>query len=243
MNNPKISQAMILSAGKGTRMRPLTLTTPKPLIDVAGKPLIVWHIEALKRAGISDITINCSWLADKLIDALGDGSQFGVTLHWSKEEGEPLETAGGIAKALADGKLKPENFILINGDVWTTFDFAKLVKFQLAEDKMAHLLLTDNPKHNLTGDFVLKNGLARVKGDDEQHTHTDQQTYTFAGISVINPKLIAEVATNQPYPLAPLLKNNMQQGKISAQHISDKWIDVGTPERLTQVQHYIKNSI
>ncbi len=235
MNNPKISQAMILSAGKGTRMRPLTLTTPKPLIDVGGKPLIVWHIEALQRAGISDITINCSWLADKLIDALGDGSQFGVTLHWSREEGEPLETAGGIAKALADGKLKPENFILINGDVWTTFDFAKLVEIQLAEDKMAHLLLTDNPQHNPTGDFVLKDDLARVKSNNEQ------QTYTFAGISIINPKLLAKVKPTQAYPLAPLLKNNMQQGKISAQYLSDKWVDVGTPERLTNLSNYIKS--
>ncbi len=119
----KITQAMILSAGKGTRMRPLTLTTPKPLLDVGGKPLIVWHIFALKKAGITDITINCSWLADKLIEALGDGLQFGVNLHWSIEDGEPLETAGGIAKALAENKLRQENFILINGDVWTTFDF------------------------------------------------------------------------------------------------------------------------
>ncbi len=245
ITQPSITQAMILAAGKGTRMRPLTLTTPKPLIDVAGKPLIVWHIEALKRAGISDITINCSWLADKLMASLGDGAQFGVTLHWSKEEGEPLETAGGIAKALADGKLKSENFILINGDVWTTFDFSRSVNMSLAEDKLAHLLLIDNPEHNPTGDFCLKEGLASTKSDNErekQQTHT-LKTYTFAGISIINPQLIANIEKNQAYPLAPLLTKAMAKGQISAEHITDKWVDVGTPERLADIRHYIKNAI
>ncbi|MBS9779256.1 MAG: nucleotidyltransferase family protein [Moraxellaceae bacterium] len=234
----KITQAMILSAGKGTRMRPLTLTTPKPLLDVGGKPLIIWHIHALKKAGITDITINCSWLADKLIDALGDGSQFGVNLHWSIEKGEPLETAGGIAKALAENKLRQENFILINGDVWTTFDFAKLVDFQLADDMLAHLILIDNPPHNPTGDFILQNGLAKEKVSEE--IKREEQSYTFAGISVINPKLLENIKINQAYPLAPLLKNAMKNNKISAEYMIEKWVDVGTPERLTSLDYYIR---
>ncbi len=236
----KITQAMILSAGKGTRMRPLTLTTPKPLLDVGGKPLIVWHIYALKNAGITDITINCSWLADKLIQALGDGSQFGVNLHWSVEEGEPLETAGGIAKALAENKLRQENFILINGDVWTTFDFAKLVNFQLADDMLAHLLLTDNPQHNPTGDFILQNSLAKEKVSKK--IEQQEKSYTFAGISVINPKLLANVAINQAYPLAPLLKKAMQNNNISAEYMGDKWVDVGTPERLAYLDDFIRKN-
>ena len=152
-----ITQAMILSAGKGTRLRPLTLTTPKPLVEVGGQPLIVWHIKALKQAGITDITINVSWLADKLLNAIGDGSQYGVTIHWSIEPEEPLETAGGIKMALATGKLKDQPFILVNGDVWTPFDFAQLSQLQL-NDSQAYLLLTDQTTHNLTGDFALKNG-------------------------------------------------------------------------------------
>ncbi|PID37036.1 MAG: nucleotidyl transferase [Pseudomonadales bacterium] len=259
-NKQAIKQAMILSAGKGTRMRPLTLTTPKPLIDVAGQPLIVWHILALKKAGITDITVNCSWLADKLIDSLGDGSQYGVRLHWSREEGEPLETAGGIAKALHDGKLKNEPFILVNGDVWTTFDFAKLVNTdfskkssQLADLPLAHLLLIDNPQHNPTGDFLLADGLAKVKAKESETVSTDgldktldgaldkrlEKTYTFAGISVIHPQLLAGVAHDEAYPLAPLLKQAMDNQQVTAEKIDDKWVDVGTPERLAEVNAYV----
>ena len=126
-----ITQAMILAAGKGTRLRPLTLETPKPLVQVGAQPLIVWHIKALRAVGITDITINASWLADKLMTVLGDGSQYGVTLHWSLEENEPLETAGGIFKALETGKLQDEPFILVNSDVWTTYEFAEIVNYVL----------------------------------------------------------------------------------------------------------------
>ena len=121
-----ITQAMILAAGKGTRLRPLTLETPKPLVEVGGQPLIVWHIKALQAAGITDITINASWLADKLMQALGDGAEYGVKLHWSDEGDEPLETAGGIFNALQTGKLQDAPFILVNSDVWTTYEFAQL---------------------------------------------------------------------------------------------------------------------
>ena len=135
-----ITQAMILAAGKGTRLRPLTLKTPKPLVEVGGQPLIVWHIKALQAAGITDITINASWLADKLMEALGDGSQYGVKLHWSIEGDEPLETAGGIFQALQTSKLRDEPFILVNSDIWTTYDFSQLRAYSLSADQRAHLL-------------------------------------------------------------------------------------------------------
>ena len=217
-----ITQAMILSAGKGTRLRPLTLTTPKPLVEVGGQPLIVWHIKALKQAGITDITINVSWLADKLLNAIGDGSQFGVTIHWSIEPEEPLETAGGIKMALATGKLKDQPFILVNGDVWTPFDFAQLSQLQL-NDSQAYLLLTDQATHNPTGDFALENGKVKADGTPK---------YTFAGISVMSPRLLDMLKAGETAPLAPLLKQAMQAGLVMGDLLSDAWVDVGTLERL-----------
>lgn len=222
-----ITQAMILSAGKGTRLRPLTLTTPKPLVAVGGQPLIVWHIKALQKAGVTDIVINVSWLADKLLDALGDGSQFGVKIHWSLEQGEPLETAGGIKKALGENLLQDKPFILVNGDVWTTFDFAKLVDFDLG-DKLAHLFLTDKAEHNPTGDFALDSGLVKQDGLPK---------YTFAGISVISPKLLETVEVGETKPLAPLLKQAMADEKVSGELLADDWVDVGTLERLQQLNN------
>ncbi len=230
-----ITQAMILAAGKGTRLRPLTLETPKPLVEVGSQPLIVWHIKALKAAGITDITINASWLADKLIAALSDGSQYGVTLHWSVEDEEPLETAGGIFQALQTGKLKDEPFILVNSDVWTTYDFASLKSYELSADQRAHLLLIDNPKHNDSGDFAINNGLA------SEQPIAEADKYTFSGISVISPRLLDGLVKGQPAPLAPLLKQSMLKFQVTAEVISDNWIDVGTPERLVQVNEYIKN--
>ena len=228
-----ITQAMILAAGKGTRLRPLTLETPKPLVEVGGQPLIVWHIKALQAAGITDITINASWLADKLIDTLGDGSEYGVKLHWSLEENEPLETAGGIFQALQTGKLKDAPFILVNSDVWTTYDFSHLQNYELGADQRAHLLLIDNPEHNNGGDFALNNGLA------SEQPVGDADKYTFAGISVVSPRLVDGLVTGQPAALAPLLKKAMIKFQITAEVISDNWIDVGTPERLTQVNEFI----
>ena len=221
MSHSKITQAMILAAGKGTRLRPLTLETPKPLVEVAGQPLIVWHIKALKAAGITDITINASWLADKLMDALGDGSEYGVTLHWSMEDDEPLETAGGIFQAIQAGKLREEPFILVNSDVWTTYDFAQLTDYVLSADQKAHLLLIDNPEHNDSGDFAINNGLA------SEQPIGDADKYTFAGISVMSPALVEGLVTGQPAALAPLLKQAMIKFQITAEVITDNWIDVG----------------
>ncbi|WP_434354275.1 nucleotidyltransferase family protein [Psychrobacter sp. HD31] len=232
----QIKQAMILAAGKGTRMRPLTLHTPKPMIDVAGQPLITWHLLALKSAGITNITINCSYLADKLLAALGDGSQYGVNIRWSVEDNEPLETAGGIANALATGKLDNEPFILINGDVWTTYDFSQLVQTQLNDNQVAHLLLVNNPTHNPSGDFAVQNGLARANVDEVQK-------YTFAGISVMHPQLLGSVDHKLPTPLAPLLIQAMSDNQVTAQVIDDTWVDVGTPERLESVNHFVDNEL
>jgi len=236
MSTSTITQAMILAAGKGTRLRPLTLETPKPLVEVAGQPLIVWHIKALQAAGITDITVNASWLADKLMDSLGDGSQYGVKLHWSVEDDEPLETAGGIFQALQSGKLKDEPFILVNSDVWTTYDFSQLTGYTLGADQRAHLLLIDNPEHNNGGDFAINNGLA------SEQPVGDADKYTFAGISVMSPKLVEGLVSGQPAALAPLLKQAMIKFQITAEVTTDNWIDVGTPERLTQVNEFIEQN-
>ena len=228
-----ITQAMILAAGKGTRLRPLTLKTPKPLVEVGGQPLIVWHIKALKAAGVTDITINASWLADKLMAALGDGSQFGVQLHWSLEENEPLETAGGISQALQTGKLQDAPFILVNSDIWTTFDFTQLTTYELSADQRAHLLLIDNPEHNDGGDFAINDGLA------SEQAIGDADKYTFAGISVVSPRLVDGLVSGQPAALAPLLKQAMLKFQVTAEVMPDNWIDVGTPERLQQINSFI----
>ncbi|MGB8696262.1 nucleotidyltransferase family protein, partial [Acinetobacter sp.] len=149
-------KAMILAAGQGTRMRPLTLYKPKPLLEVGGKALIVWHIEKLKQMGVTEIVINSAWLADVLIGTLGDGSQFGVKILWTRED-QGLETAGGIINALP--LLGTEPFILVNGDVWTTFDFAHLLHIPLEQD-LAHLVFVTNPVQHPKGDFTLSNGRA-----------------------------------------------------------------------------------
>ena len=227
-----ISQAMILAAGKGTRLQPITNEIPKPLIEVGGQPLIVWHIRALKAAGITDIIINTAWLSDKLMQAIGDGTKYGVDIHWSVEE-EPLETAGGIFHALQTGKLKDEPFILVNGDVWTTYDFAQLVDYELSADQLAHLLMIANPSHNGQGDFAIQNGLA------SEQAIADGEKYTFSGISVISPKLVEDQVMGQAAPLAPLFKKAMPKFQITAELIKDNWIDVGTPERLEQVNNFI----
>ena len=235
-NQNAITQAIILSAGKGTRMRPLTLDTPKPLIEVGGQPLIVWHINALKSAGITDITINTSWLSDKLMDALGDGSENGVSIRWSVEDDEPLETAGGIAKALADGKLDDAPFVVVNGDVWCDIDFSKVASRELDTGNLAHLYLVDNPEHHPNGDFALQNGMAT-----EDTVLEGQDKLTFAGISVLSPKLVESVIAGQPAPLAPLLKKGMMKLKVSAEKFDGTWVDVGTPERLEKINEFINN--
>ncbi|WOE32051.1 MULTISPECIES: N-acetylmuramate alpha-1-phosphate uridylyltransferase MurU [unclassified Acinetobacter] len=224
-------KAMILAAGLGSRMRPLTLHTPKPLLKVGGIPLIVWHIQKLAAIGVTDIVINTAWLAEQLIKTLGNGSQFGVNIAWTREE-EGLETAGGIINALP--LLGEEPFMLVNGDVWTTMSFATLLDIQLAE-QMAHLVLVDNPEQHPQGDFVLACGQAYTFEQGIQGEHL-----TFSGISMINPKLFDGLSPGKR-PLAPLLKQHMLKGQITASKLQGHWIDVGTPERLNALDLAIRH--
>ena len=225
-------KAMILAAGLGNRMRPLTLHTPKPLLEVGGKPLIVWHIEKLQKIGVTEIIINTAWLGEKLANALGDGSQFGVKILWS-HEGEGLETAGGIINALP--LLGDEPFILVNGDVWTTMDFASLLDVQLGEQQ-AHLVLVENPPQHLKGDFILSNGLAYTFEQEQLG-----EALTYSGIAVLHPRMFVGLE-NGKRPLAPLLKQAMQQQQVSAEKLQGIWVDVGTPERLEQLDQQIKQN-
>ncbi|ENU86001.1 hypothetical protein F970_00747 [Acinetobacter sp. CIP 102082] len=225
-------KAMILAAGLGNRMRPLTLHTPKPLLEVGEKPLIVWHIEKLQKIGVTEIVINTAWLGEKLANALGDGSQFGVKILWS-HEGEGLETAGGIINALP--LLGDEPFILVNGDVWTTMDFASLLDVQLGEQQ-AHLVLVENPPQHLKGDFILSNGLAYTFEQEQLG-----EALTYSGIAVLHPRMFAGLE-NGKRPLAPLLKQAMQQQQVSAEKLQGIWVDVGTPERLEQLDQQIKQN-
>ncbi len=222
-------RAMILAAGLGTRLRPLTLQTPKPLLVVGGKPLIVWHIEALKTAGVTQIVINTAWLADKLVQALGDGSAFGVKIHWSHEN-EPLETAGGIQKALP--MLGSEPFILVNGDVWTRFDFNVLVHKNLDMD-LGHLVLVKNPPQHPHGDFMLREDRLLRSGLDQ---------LTFSGISLLSPQLFESLPAGKA-ALAPILRHAMDLGKISGECMRDHWVDVGTVERLNELDQQIRDSV
>lgn len=216
-------KAMILAAGLGNRMRPLTLHTPKPLLEVGGKPLIVWHIEKLAAIGVTEIVINTAWLGEKLAEALGDGSRFGINILWS-HEGEGLETAGGIINALP--LLGDEPFILLNGDVWTSMDFAPLLDVDL-KDNLAHLVLVQNPEQHPEGDFTLAAGKAYTF--DQQ---VEGENLTFSGVSVLDPKMFQGLETGKR-PLAPLLKAAMQNQQVAASKLAGIWVDVGTPERLT----------
>ena len=215
-------KAMILAAGKGERMRPLTLHTPKPLLPVAGKPLIQWHIEALRRAGIDQLVINHAWLGEQLEEAFGDGSALDVRISWSAEE-QPLETAGGVLRALP--LLGSEPFLLVNGDIWCDFDFAGL---RLPPGKLAHLVLVPNPPFKQGGDFLLEGGAVSNPTDDERG-----RAQTFSGISVLSP-ILFEGLPGGPRPLAPLLRTAADQGLVSGEIHAGQWIDVGTPERLQQ---------
>lgn len=211
-------KAMVLAAGLGTRMRPLTDHTPKPLLPVAGKPLIVWHLERLAAAGFDEVVINHAWLGAQIEQRLGDGSEWGLTIRYSPEA-EPLETGGGIFQALP--LLGEAPFAVINGDIWTDYPLAQLRRQQ---PKGAHLVLIDNPEHNPGGDFVLAD--ARLQEREE-----GAPALTFAGISVLNPALFADCQRGA-FPLRPLLTGAILRGAATGEHFTGCWLDVGTPERL-----------
>lgn len=212
-----MGRAMILSAGRGERMRPLTDDCPKPLLKVGGQPLIVHQIRRLADAGWRDIVINLGWLGGRIRDALGNGSELGVVLHYSEEGWPALETGGGIANALP--LLGESPFLVVNGDVWCDADYARLA---LSEDDLACLLLVDNPSHNPEGDFGLSNG--RVVADDGERL-------TFAGAGLYHPVLFAD-APPGAWPLGPRLREAIAAGRVAGVRHRGDWVDVGTPERL-----------
>jgi N-acetyl-alpha-D-muramate 1-phosphate uridylyltransferase len=212
--------AMILAAGRGERMRPLTDKTPKPLLEIAGKALIVYQIEALVIAGVKKIIINTGRLGEKIHENLGKGDSFGVQIEYSDEGDAPLETAGGIIKALP--LLGDAPFIVSNADIFTNFDYRTLPK-QLDSD--AHLVLVNNPSHNPEGDFALENGRISDK-------KTNKLTYSGIGLYQAN---FFENCKPGPYPLAPLLHRSAKANLLSGQHFTGDWIDVGTPERLKEI--------
>ncbi|TDF38654.1 nucleotidyltransferase family protein [Alteromonadaceae bacterium M269] len=211
---------MILAAGRGQRMSPLTDTKPKPMIEVAGKPLIAYHLERLASLNIRHVVINHAWLGEQICQYVGDGSQWGLNVSFSSEA-PALETAGGIAKALPE--LGSEPFIVINADIWTDFDLDILAKTELRQEDKAHLILVDNPEHHPKGDFSLANGRVLEFKDGE--------SYTFSGMAIYRREFFESVPV-RPEPLAPWLKHWIAEGKVSGKHYQGKWCDVGTPQRL-----------
>jgi len=216
-------KAMILAAGRGERMRPLTDHTPKPLLEVKGKPLIVYHIEKLASAGFKKIIINIAHLGYKIPEALGDGSKWGVQIFYSDEQKDgALESAGGIIKALPF--LGDDTFLVVNGDVYCDYKFD--ANFNLKDD-LAHLVLVKNPEHNPNGDFGLENDRALNEADEQ---------FTFSGIGYYSPKLFEALHVERK-ALAPLLRKAIKEKKISASlHVAD-WHDIGTPQRLKQINN------
>lgn len=217
-------KAMILAAGRGERMRPLTDTTPKPLLRAGGKPLIEWHIERLANAGLRHIVINHAWLGEQIKNTLGNGQKWGVSIQYSAEP-QALETAGGIAQALP--LLGPKPFLVINGDIWCDWNPAQALAAaqQLQQqNKLAWLMLVNNPPHHPKGDFApqaLQLEPAAHKG-----------LLTFSGIGIYQPRLFAALKAGIPAPLAPLLRTAIENHQALGHHYTGRWLDIGTPERL-----------
>ena len=215
-------KAMILAAGRGERMAPLTDTLPKPLLQVRGRPLIEWTIERLAWAGFAELVINHAHLGNMIEAALGDGARFGLSIRYSPEV-EALETAGGIARALP--LLGPGPFLAVNADILCDFDYARLRGHELGS-RLAHIVLVPNPAQHPAGDFALEGGLARSEGSPK---------WTFAGIGVYSPALFASVADGQSARLAPILRTAMDSSRVSAEIHRGQWTDVGTPQRLADL--------
>jgi N-acetyl-alpha-D-muramate 1-phosphate uridylyltransferase len=213
-------KAMILAAGRGERMRPLTDKTPKPLLKVGGKPLIVWHIENLAKAGFKEIVINHAHLGEQIEAALGDGKKWNLSIKYSPEK-VALETAGGIANAL--DLLGTEPFLVVNGDIYTDFDFKHI---GLLPNNDAHLVLIENPPQHPQGDFAIEDG---------RLTHTGEQMLTFSGIGVYQTNFFKEVIKGHPAKLAPLLRKAIDNARATAQYYRGVWYDIGTPQRLAEL--------
>lgn len=216
-------KAVILAAGRGVRLSPLTDTTPKPLLEVRGKPLIAHHLERLRNAGFTQIHINTSWLAEKIHAALGDGARYGVSLHFSYEGPEPLETGGGLFRMLP--ALGREPFVVVNGDVFTDFPFETL-KHRLKPEFLAHLVMVPNPAHHPQGDFHLSAaGHLRITGEPK---------LTYSGIGVYKAEFFKDCRAGR-FPLLPLLSEAMRLEALSGERYEGLWSDVGSAERLTQL--------
>jgi MurNAc alpha-1-phosphate uridylyltransferase len=219
-------RAMILAAGRGERLRPLTDSIPKALVQAGGKPLIAWHLERLAASGCREAVINVSHLAGQIVERIGNGARFGLSIAYSREA-EPLETAGGIAQARP--LLGEAPFLLVNADVYCEVDFRRLLAHDLG-GRLAHLVLVPNPAHRAGGDFTLEDG--RVGNGSGAR-------YTYAGIAVMAPALVADVRPGEKAPLAPLLRAGAERGLISGELHRGAWQDVGTRERLAELEAHL----
>ncbi|HLQ12214.1 MAG TPA: nucleotidyltransferase family protein [Steroidobacteraceae bacterium] len=208
---------MVLAAGRGERLRPLTDHTPKPLLEVRGKPLILWHLEALARAGVREVVINLSWLGGRIRAAVGEGGRLGLQIHYSEEPAAPLEAGGGIFQALP--LLGAAPFLVVNGDTYTDVDFSRL---GIAPTALAQLLLVPNPEHHPHGDFALQDGEVLEAGET---------TYTYAGIGVYRPEFFAGCTPGR-FPLLPLLRRAIAARRLRGELYTGQWADVGSAERL-----------
>lgn len=247
-------KAMILAAGRGERMRPLTDTTPKPLLCVGGKPLIAWHLERLAAAGFRDVVINHAWLGERIEACLQDGSRWNLRIAYSPEAPGGLETAGGIATALP--LLGEDPFLVINGDIWCDWDpvqgpgLARMLRSSAAQ---AWLLLAGNPPHHPSGDFVLDSSASAPSSADrlpaevepvfDRSARPHSPSLTFTGIGIYEPALFAGLAAHTRAPLAPLLRSAMQAGTALGSRHASQWIDVGTPERLRQLDEAVGRAV
>jgi len=216
---------MLLAAGRGERMRPITDALPKPLVPVAGRPLIAWHLAALARAGYREVVVNTSWLADALHAALGDGKSFGVSITWSDEGPVPLETGGGIFRAVP--LLGPGPFLVVNADIWTDIDFAQLA---LEDEAYAHLVLVPNPPHNVRGDFGL---------DGDRVVSRESDRFTYSGVGVFRPEFFHDCSPGR-FPLLPLLNRAIAARRLCGELHRGAWSDVGTAERLAALDARVR---
>ena len=224
-------KAMILAAGLGSRLQPLTKTVPKPMLLVCGKPLLQWHIERLVRAGVREVVVNTSWLGEQIQDYFGAGVDFGITITWSSEA-EPLETGGGIFKALPF--LGDDPFILMSADIWTDFPLESFLKKNIDSPLSAHLVLVKNPEHNNGGDFSLENYIVGY----------GQERYTYSGISIVSSQLFNSLKiTSEVFPLREVLKPAISSGRVSGEIYTGDWCDVGTIGRYNNLNKRLLGTI
>ena len=222
-------RAMVLAAGRGERMRPLTDRVPKPLLPVAGKPLLQHHLERLASAGFTEVVINVSYLGEQIVARFGDGRALGLHIAWSRES-EPLETAGGIATARP--LLGETPFLLVNADVWTDVDFSRLKQRALAL-ALSHLVLTANPPQHPNGDFTL---------DDGRVGNGPAPRYTYTGIALVSPALVDGIAPGTKAPLAPLWRAAASAGRVTGELHTGTWDDIGTPERWSALEQRLRHA-